>query len=101
MLPLNHHGQANAHVLARWYLAGRSLAGTHTLFDLNVVTHRYLGPAAAVKIRPLAGIMTRGRQPAGFVLYDGGRRRAAFIPIWRRNLWNSPPWALMMAGRGL
>lgn len=67
MLPLNHHGQANAHVFGALVPSGPQLwLGTHTLFDLNVVTHRYLGPAAAVKIRPLAGIMTRGRQPARF-----------------------------------
>jgi hypothetical protein len=74
MMPLDYHGRANARVLGALIPTGSSLwVGAHTLSDLNVVTHRYLGPAAAVKIRPLARIMTRGRRRHGFVLYDGGR----------------------------
>jgi len=74
MLPLNHHGRANARLLGALVPSGPPLwLGAHSLSDLNVVTHRYLGPAAAMKLRPRAVIMSGGGRRHEFVLYDGGR----------------------------
>jgi len=79
LLPLNHHGRANAQLLGALVPCEMPpWPGAHSLSDLNVVTHRYLGPAAAMKLHPRPrisssrGIMSGGRRQHDFVRYDRG-----------------------------
>jgi hypothetical protein len=73
LLPLIHHGQGDARLLGA--LAPNEpppWLGTRALCDLTLGTHRYVGPAVAGDVRPLAPVMPRGRLRHGFVVYDGG-----------------------------
>jgi hypothetical protein len=73
LLPLSHHGQGDARLLGA--LAPNEpppWLGARALRDLALGTHRYVGPAVAGNVRPLAPVMPRGRLRYGFVVYDGG-----------------------------
>jgi hypothetical protein len=74
LLPLRHHGQADARVLGAlvpnepppW-------PGTHVLTSLTVGTHRYVGPGVADPIRAPTSPMPHGRRRHGLLVYDGGQ----------------------------
>jgi hypothetical protein len=72
LLPLSNHVQTNARVLGALVPSEPPLwLGSHTLSDLTVETHHYIGPAAPVPVQPYIRV-PRERLHHDLVVYDGG-----------------------------